>query len=252
MGLFSSTVEPLHRFQFKDFPEIYILVARATSGILSRDFLCTEKETKELGNSIFDMARGELLTYTRCFIKTPAGNMEKMLQDPQHYCGDDVITFIDGEEIVVDGESGNAVYKYYFRNQIEEGRMFPLLPVAMIPDGHFLHELFRTVHPYNHTIDQLYIRVRDKERRVRQQERIEGQGSDKFGGVGSREEQWEQIVREFVLLGRREGMFWEFIRSRRTGSVEIVGEDQENHTQVLKHIQTIRQELDKLETQLKE
>ena len=63
MGSNTSRIEPLYRFQFRDFPDLYVIVAQVTGDIFYHDFSQTDDNSKDI--------REKFRVYTRCFIKTP-------------------------------------------------------------------------------------------------------------------------------------------------------------------------------------
>ena len=161
--------------------------------------------------------------------------------------------FIDGELITVDKETGDATYRYKFDEDIEEGQIIPLLFISSIPDEEFLHSFFRTEVPRNSSINQLYERIRKKEEQVRREEHIR-QKRAQFGGVGTQQEQWDRALRDIVLLCSRETTLQNSVFPRRTGSKELVGDDQlavpNFHDQTLTSIRLIRNELDRMENKM--
>ncbi len=163
----SLSIESLYQFQFTDLPDVYVYIARAQRGVLEEDFLRNIPEKYRIEWEDSEM-------YTRCFIKTPGGYMEKLLRHPgKDYTLDTSIKFVDDEEITINPEGSEGMYRYFFRNQTKtEGYIFVLKSVENIPDVEVMHEMFHTMSPMNHPIDQIYARILRKEPTIRNIEQV--------------------------------------------------------------------------------
>ena len=167
----SSSIQSLYQFQFMDFPDVYMFIARVQRGVLGEDFLrnITEKYSDKVDKGWEDSD-----TYTRCFIRTAKGYMEKRLRHPgRDYTPGTSMVFVDDEELMINLEGDGAVYKYFFPDQPQpEGHTFVLISVERIPNVDIMHEIFRTVSPMNHSIEELYARVQRKAPTIRNIEQV--------------------------------------------------------------------------------
>ncbi len=162
MGWFSSSVELLAAFQFTDVPDVYLYLVRVYAGTFTQDFLRVSNAEDDAVVADTPTFLPTVNTYTRCFIVDAADKVwEKRLYNPSRYALEQVVRFVDGEEITISPDWDQALYKY--RRGDEETHALRLQSVRRTPDLAVMHERFRTERPQNHAIDGVYARVRAKQ-----------------------------------------------------------------------------------------